>query len=104
MKKLMIVPVMALGMLFATNANAQVKDGMDKAETEVKAQKEYVKIETSKLPEAVTAAVAKDFKTSTISEAFKAKDNTYKLILTTETGEKGMAFIDATGKWITPSK
>lgn len=100
----MILPAVALGMLFTTNANAQVKDDMQKAPTEVKAQKEYVKIEKEKLPEAVIAAVASDFKGSTISEAFKAKDNTYKLVLVNETGEKGIVFVDQTGKWIKPSK
>lgn len=104
MKKLMILPAVALGMLFSTNANAQVMDNMEKAPTEAKVQKEYVKIEKATLPEAVIAAVATDFKGSTISEAFKAEDNTYKLVLKNEAGEKGMVFVDETGKWIKPSK
>lgn len=104
MKKLMIVPVVALGMLFATNANAQVKDQMNKTSTEAKAQKEYAKINKAELPEAVLAAVAKDFNGSTVSEAFKAEDNTFKLVLVNKAGEKGMVFVDASGKWIKPSK
>lgn len=104
MKKLMIVPAVALGMLFTTNANAQVSDNMEKAPTEVKMQKEYEKINKSELPEAVVTAVATDFKGSTISEAFKTEDNTYKLVLKNEAGEKGIVYTDATGKWIKPSR
>lgn len=104
MKKLMIVPAVALGMLFTANVHAQVKDNMDKTSTEAKAQKEYVKIDKADLPEAVATAVERDFKSSTIAEAFKAEDNTFKLVLVNENGEKGIVFADATGKWIKPSK
>lgn len=103
MKKLMIVPIVALGMLFTTNANAQV-DGVDKkAPTEMKSQKEYVKIDKAQLPAAVTTAVERDFKGSEISEAFISEDKTYKIVLVNETGEKGLVFTDTNGKWIKPS-
>lgn len=104
MKKLMIVPALALGMLFTTNANAQVEDNMKKAPTEANSQQEYVKIDKSEVPELVVAAVARDFKGSTIAEAYKAEDNTFKLVLVNAAGEKGMVFADATGKWIKPAK
>lgn len=104
MKKLMIVPIVALGMLFTTNANAQVESDNKKAPTEKNAQEKFKKIEKAQLPEAVTAAVERDFKGSAISEAFIAKDETYKIVLVNKTGEKGLVFADANGKWIKPSK
>ena len=104
MKKLMIVPAMVLGMMFATNAGAQIKDDKKKAPTEMKAQQDYQKIDKAQLPEAVKAAVARDFEGSEISEAFISKDNTYKIVLVNKNGERGMVFADANGKWIKPSK
>lgn len=104
MKKLMIVPVMALGMLISTNANAQIEDGTKMEKTEQQIQKEYVKIEASELPEAVTTAIATDFEDATLTEAFKAEDNTYKLVLAMPTGEQGIVYADENGNWITPSK
>ncbi|HET8838785.1 MAG TPA: hypothetical protein VFM82_07320 [Flavobacteriaceae bacterium] len=103
MKKLLIVPIMALGMLFSTNANAQVDDSK-KAVSEQTAQQDYKQIDKAQLPTAVTAAVEKDFNGSSIAEAYIAKDKTYKLVLTNDTGEKGLVFVDANGKWIKPSK
>lgn len=103
MKKLMIVPIMALGMLFTTNINAQVDDSK-KAVSEQTAQEEYTQIDKAKLPVAVTTAVQKDFKGSSVAEAYIGKDKTYKLILVSENGEKGMVFVNENGKWIKPSK
>lgn len=103
MKKLLIVPVVALGMLFTSNVNAQV-DGDKQAPTEEGTQEEYAKIDNAELPAAVTAAVERDFKGSTVAEAYLGKDKSYKLVLVNEAGDKGMVYVDATGKWITPSK
>lgn len=104
MKKLMIVPIMTLGMLFATNANAQVdrpdRDADKKARTEM--QDKYSKVEVNTLPPAVKASAERDFEGSTISEAHKAEDGSYKLLLVNKNGEKGWVYADKNGKWIQP--
>lgn len=103
MKKQMMIPALALGLLFATQVNAQVvPTEKEEVQTEVPAQKEYEKIETSQLPDAVKKAVATDYAGTKITEAYKAKDNTYKIVLMTKTGEKGTVFADEKGNWITP--
>jgi hypothetical protein len=106
MKKLLIVPIMALGMLFATNANAQVngqdRDADKKVTEKVEMQDKYSKIEVTALPASVKAAAERDFEGSTVSEAYVAKDGTYKLLLINENGEKGWVYADKTGKWIQP--
>src|SRR5690606_6511399 len=106
MKKLMIVPIMALGMLFATNANAQV-DRQDKKEQKqvterTEKQDQYSKVELTALPASVKAAAQRDFEGSTVSEAYVAKDGTYKLLLINENREKGLGYVDRNGKWIKP--
>lgn len=111
MKKLMIVPVVALGLLFSTNVTAQdAKVAENEKETAMltvenesqqleEAQKEFTQIEANQVPEAVQAALAKDFEGATIVEAHVAKDETYKLVVDLN-GEKSTLYADASGNWI----
>lgn len=105
MKKLMIVPAVALGLIFSTATTAQETKIVEKetavvTQQEMK-QKEYKKIETTKLPEAVQTAVSRDFRGATINEAHVADDKTYKLVVTVD-NQKRTLYADENGNWIKP--
>lgn len=109
MKKLMIVPVLALGLLFTTNVTAQEARlaeketamlTVEKAEQEAKKQdKKFTRIEANQLPEAVRTAVARDFEGATIAEAHVSEDRTtYKLVVNIG-NERRTLYADANGNW-----
>ena len=59
----------------------------------------YEAIEVSALPEAVTAAVAKDFEGAEVSEAYKDRGDNYKLVITAGEESKTV-YANAAGEWI----
>lgn len=60
---------------------------------------DFTEIETSALPEAVTAALEKDFPGATINKAFVNGEMQYKLEVTN--GEEELVlFADAEGNWL----
>ncbi len=102
----MILPVLALGMLFSTNATAQDAKTVEKetamvSQVEQDKQKEDMKkIEISDVPQAVQDAVAKDFAGATITEAHAAENkNKYKLVVAVD-GQNRTLYADANGNWI----
>ena len=99
MKKLVLLPVVALGLLFSAQGYAQ-----DAPQTAVETvvQDDMVAVPVENLPEAITNAVAKDHPGTTISEAHATKDATkFKLVLAKEDGETETVLCDAEGNWIT---
>ena len=99
MKKFVLLPVVALGLLFSTQTFAQVDS---KTTTEIVAQDDMIAIPVENLPEAITNAVTKDHPGATVSEAHASKDATkFKLILAKEDGETETVMCDAEGNWIT---
>ena len=68
--------------------------------TVVTATQDFEEISVSDLPEAVTAAVAKDYPTATVNKAYKNASEQYKLELSLEDGTSGTLYADAEGNWI----
>jgi len=97
----------AIGLFFATAAQAQEVEEAATAETTVVTevavqQDDFKMIEVSELPEAVTAAIAKDFQGATTKEAYvKEKEGKmiYKIKLDVNGVEKKV-YADADGNWI----
>lgn len=100
MKKLFVLPVVALGLLVGTqNANAQEATANETTE-EVVAQDKYIEIAAENLPQPVLDAVAKDYAGATIEKA-EAKEDASEFKLTVVQGDKTMeVFCDADGNWI----
>lgn len=92
MKKLIFAAVMLSAVGFTTLAIAQSTTINPIHQTQT--EDTFVKIELTALPEAVTAAVAKEFEGSTIKEAFKdEKAGLYKVVITlSETEEKTIVY------------
>lgn len=106
MKSLVMTAAAAATMLFATqNINAQTASedvAMTKTEVQAPAQQDgFEKVETSALPEKVTAAVAADKAGATVDQAFyNEKLKVYKLMLQAEGAEMETAYINEEGKWV----
>tara|TARA_A100001518_G_C1176620_1_gene26213 strand:+ start:53 stop:391 length:339 start_codon:yes stop_codon:yes gene_type:complete len=104
MKNLMMTAAVA-AMIFATaNTNAQSTQAEKTlVKTEVAVQEGFQKIETSNVPDAVKAAVQKDFEGASIAEAYINKKKEFKLVLESEGGEAKTVYANAKGEWIKPS-
>lgn len=68
--------------------------------TEVVAQDDFSEIAAEELPEAVTAAVAKNYPTASIDKAFINESKQYKLEVSLEDGTAGTLYADENGNWI----
>ncbi|MET7028470.1 hypothetical protein [Sediminicola luteus] len=98
MKKLYYVAAFSLASLTAFAQNtAEANIG---ATTEVSVQDNYTEIDSSELPEAVTAAIAKDYPTATVNKAYVNKDKQYKLEVVLKDGASGTLYADQDGNWI----
>ena len=97
MKKLFFVLAIAFGGLtaFAQDTEATASDA-----TEVVAQDNFTEIATSEVPEAVTAAVSKNYPTATIDKAYLNESKQYKLEVSLQDGTSGTLFADENGNWI----
>ncbi|ALM08725.1 hypothetical protein SB49_13580 [Sediminicola sp. YIK13] len=98
MKKLFYVAALSLASLtaFAQNsAEANIGAG-----AEVSTQDNYTEIVSSELPEAVTAAIARDYPTAAVNKAYVNKDKHYKLELVLKDGASGTLYADQDGNWI----
>ena len=98
MKKLFFVAALSLANLTAFAQGATTANVS--ATAEVSAQDNYTEIDSSELPEAVTAAISKDYPTATISKAFVNKDQQYKLEVVLKDGAAGTLYADQDGNWI----
>ncbi len=61
---------------------------------------DFEEISVADLPEAVAAAVAKDYPTASIDKAYKNESNQFKLELSLQDGTSGTVYADAEGNWI----
>lgn len=103
MKKL-VLTFAAIGLFFATPAQAQVENETSTEVTqEIQDQeKEYEQVEVTELPDAVTMAVNRDYPGAVTNEAHvKEKDgkSVYKLKLLVN-GEEQKVYVDSEGNWI----
>ena len=97
MKKLFFVLALSLGSL---SAFAQDAEEVQTESTEVVAQDDFTEITADQLPEAVTAAVAKNYPTAKIDKAYANEAKQYKLEVSLEDGTSGTLFADENGNWI----
>ena len=109
MKKLVLVVALAFGSMtvFAqeveTSVEAEVTEVVTTEEvaTEaVVAQDDFSEVAVEELPEAVTAAVAKNYPTATIDKAYTNEAQQFKLEVSLEDGTAGTLYADAEGNWI----
>ena len=97
MKKVIFVFALALGSM---TAFAQNTENVEAAAAEVVAQDDFSEIAADELPEAVTAAVAKNYPTATIDKAFVNEAKQFKLEVSLEDGSSGTLYADESGNWI----
>jgi len=101
MKKIVLVAVMALCTM---TAFAQEETNVETVASEVTeavvAQDDFAEVAVAELPEAVVAAVAKNYPTATIDKAYLNEASQYKLEVSLEDGTAGTLFADAEGNWI----
>jgi len=98
MKKLVFATALSfIGLTaFANVESTELK--MDDTLTVV--AQDFEEISVSDLPEAVTAAVAKDYPSAKVDKAYKNDKNQFKLELSLEDGTTGTVYADAEGNWI----
>ena len=99
MKKLVLVVALAFGSVtvFAQEAKTAVEEIA--AET-VATQDDFSEVTAAELPEAVTAAVAKNYPTATIDKAYVNEAQQFKLEVSLEDGTLGTLYADTEGNWI----
>lgn len=98
MKKLIFATALSFVGLTAM-ANVETPE-LNMNETTVVVAQDFEEISVSDVPEAVTAAVAKDYPTAKVAKAYKNDQDQYKLDLTLEDGTSGSVYADAEGNWI----
>ncbi len=99
MKKLIFAAVLSLGSLTAFAQDAEAAQA-DATEVVTAAQDDYSEIAVEELPEAVTAAVEKNYPTATINKAYVNEAKQYKLEVALEDGTSGTLYADENGNWI----
>jgi hypothetical protein len=102
MKKLFLVGALALGSLtaFAQDTETEEVQSAESTEVEATAQDDFSEVAVEELPEAVTAAVEKNYPTATINKAFVNEAKQYKLEVSLEDGTAGTLYADEEGNWI----
>ncbi len=99
MKKIFITAVFAIGSLSAfaqEEATAVEATATEAAAT----QDDFSEVAADELPEAVTAAVSKNYPTASIDKAYANEANQYKLEVSLEDGTAGTLYADENGNWI----
>lgn len=87
MKKLMLTIAFFATVGFTSLAIAQTSSVNPTHQTQT--EDKFVKIEVSALPEAVTAAIAKEYEGATVKEAFQDKEaGLYKVVITVSEKEE----------------
>lgn len=113
MKKLIFVLALSMGTMTAfaqeevteqaTETAIEAADAVEATEVveEVAStQDDFSEIAAEELPEAVTAAVAKNYPTASIDKAFINESMQYKLEVSLEDGTAGTLYADENGNWI----
>lgn len=101
--KSMLVAILAMGMIPIVGV-AQLKkvDAPQGVVSQDQQINKYIPVDKAMVPLAVKDAVMTDLDGMAIENAFVAKNNTYKLILTSllDKSKKRTVWIDDTGKWL----
>ena len=99
MKKLVLIVALAFGSvsLFAQEAKTTVEE---MAAESGAIQEDFSEVAVAELPEAVTAAVVKNYPTATINNAYVNEAQQFKLEVSLEDGTLGTLYADAEGNWI----
>jgi hypothetical protein len=97
MKKLFFLGALAIGSL---SVAAQESDMAQLDATEVIVEIEFKEIATADLPTAVSEAVAKNYPTATIDNAYVNEEKQYKLEVSLEDGTSGTLYADENGNWL----
>ncbi|PKA97953.1 hypothetical protein B0O79_1633 [Flavobacteriaceae bacterium MAR_2009_75] len=98
MKKLFITAVFALVSL--TAFAQEDATSVEEVATEAVAQDDFSEVAAEELPEAVTAAVSKNYPTASIDKAYTNEAKQYKLEVSLEDGTAGTLYADENGNWI----
>lgn len=100
MKKLFVLPALALGLLVGTQNVLANETSTSNMIVKVE-QDKYIDLAVENLPQAVLDAIVRDFKGATISAAAATKDaSEFKLELSQEDGESVEVYYDADGNLI----
>ena len=100
MKKLFVLPALALGLLVGTQPALASEISTSYMITKVE-QDKYIDLAVENLPQEVLDAIVRDFKGATISAAAATKDaSEFKLELSKENGESVEVYYDADGNLI----
>ncbi|MBU2995591.1 hypothetical protein KO500_04070 [Cellulophaga baltica] len=100
MKKLILASVFTFVGLTAIAQEENVVTVETAVEEVTPIQDEYSEISKDELPEAVTAAVAKNYPTASIDKAHVNEDMEYKLEVSLEDGTSGTLYADEDGNWL----
>ncbi|WP_149274526.1 hypothetical protein [Pareuzebyella sediminis] len=101
MKKIFVTAVFALGSLTAFAQEEATSTVEENASEAIEAQQDgFAEVSAEELPEAVTAAVAKNYPTASIDKAYVNEDKQYKLEVSLEDGTSGTLYADENGNWI----
>ncbi|MEM0931863.1 MAG: hypothetical protein AAF575_01225 [Bacteroidota bacterium] len=99
MKKLILAAALVcIG--FATTAQEVTTEVQNEDVTLTTTDQDFQEISVTDLPEAVSAAVSKDYPTASIDKAYKNSSDQYKLDLSLEDGTSGTVYADAEGNWL----
>jgi len=96
MKKL----ILAAALAFVSLTTYAQEETTISEEVEVAIQDEFAEIESSELPEAVTASLTKDYPSATVSKVYVNEDKQFKLEVSLEDGTSGTLYADEEGNWI----
>ena len=97
MKKVSLFILTVIIFNFA-NANYTI---LSKSSNAIIAIEDFEKIKSSELPPAVVEQILKEFPTSKLRQAYRNKQNKYKLIMVLASGSTRTVYIDTYGRWIT---
>jgi hypothetical protein len=100
MKKLFFVLALSLGSLTAFAQDTEVEAQEEATEVAAPAQDDFSEIAVEELPEAVTAAVEKNYPTASINKAYVNESKQFKLEVSLEDGTAGTLYADENGNWI----
>ncbi len=100
MKKLILASVFTFVGLTAFAQESDLVTIETSTEVVATAQDEYSEISIDELPDAVTAAVAKNYPTASIDKAYVNEDKEYKLEVSLEDGTAGTLYADENGNWL----
>ncbi|WP_339707318.1 hypothetical protein [uncultured Kriegella sp.] len=98
MKKLVFVLALSLGSFTAFAQDAE--PAQEEATEAVATQDGFNEVAADELPEAVTAAVSKNYPTASIDKAYVNEEKQYKLEVSLEDGTAGTLYADESGNWI----